>query len=575
MNKLGTDASKEQQLERREAIYWLYRFLIPQKRNILFLMLLSLMVTGFVVIQPYLTKVIIDSGLMKSDFNTLLQFSIILLVAGSVATLLSGYNRLRHTELSGMILFSLREDVYDHLQKLPQSFFQSQRAGDLISRLDRDIAEIQRFAVDTLFASLTSILGLVFTLAMMLYLNWQLSLILLILVPVEFIYLKNMRPKVEEKNREVRKKGADISAFLAEKIPVIKFIQSSATETRELGKLNALNRLYLVDLLGLQKTEFITSAVPTILVSISRAVVFIAGGYLVINKQLELGALIAFLAYLGMALGPVQTLLGFYLAWQRLIVSLDRVRFIRQQPLPNNRTSRQRIPPLLAGRLSFENVGFSHGVHAPILDRLSFAIPPGCKLGIIGESGIGKTTLLDLIQRHYQPDNGRILVDDHDIQDFEIAEWRSKIAIVPQDPVIFHDTLKNNLLYCNPQATDDELQMVVEKTGLNTLVNAMPDGLNTLVSERGMQFSGGQKQRIALARALLQKPVLLVMDEPTSATDYQTERALIETVDSLFHGITRIIVSHRLEALQEVDYLLEITANQVVLQPQLKAEVTC
>ena len=509
------------------------------------------------LLQPWMTKLIIDDGLLASDFDALLQYSGILLLIGAGSIFLSGYNRLRHTRISGEILFALREDVYSHLQKLPPAFFAGERTGDLISRIDRDVAEIQRFAVDTLFSSFSAVVGLVGTLAMMITLSPELSLILLVLVPLELIYLKFMRPRVERQNRQVRERSADISSFLAEKIPAIKFVQSSNAEGRELDRLHGLNRFFLKDLFSLQLTEFWTGAVPSLMLIVSRAGVFLLGGYWVIQGEFQLGSLIAFGAYLGMATGPVQSLLGLYLAWQRLRVSLERVSYIREQELPKT-VAGNPVPDNLEGTVKFNAVRFSHREDIPILQDASFDIPIGSRVGILGQTGAGKSTLLDLLQSYLSADGGTIEVGGIDISTFNAADWRSRIAVVPQEPVIFRDTLLSNLTYIVPYAGISAIKEAIVHAQLSDLVERLPDGLETIISERGANLSGGEKQRIAIARTMLQKPVLVLMDEPTSAVDMETEAALIRQVDQLFEGITRIYVSHRAALLADVDVRLSL-----------------
>lgn len=543
------------------ALRWLYSFLTPQRGAIVLLALLSLLATGMALLQPWFTKLIIDDGLLAGDFDALLLYAGGLLVLGIASTLLSGYNRLKHTRISGEILFALREDVFSHLQKLPPSFYVNERAGDLVSRLDRDVAEIQRFAVDTLFSAFSAIVGLAGTLTMMLILSWKLSLVLLLLVPIELFYLKFMRPKVERRNRQVRERGADISSFLAEKIPAIKYIQSAGAEDRELGRLHGLNRSFLGDLFNLQLTEFWTGAVPSLLVTASRAGVFILGGYWVIQGEFELGSLIAFGAYLGMASGPVQGLLGLYLAWQRLKVSLERVSYIREQPLPEA-IGGAPVPDSLRGKLVFEDVLFAHG-ETSILRGERIEIPAGSKVGIVGPTGIGKSSLLDLVQGYLVPDSGRILIDGHEIAGFDSAAWRACIAAVPQDPVIFRDTLAGNLRYAVPDVSEAQLDEAISRAHLSQLVQRLPDGVNQLLSERGINISGGEKQRIALARALLQHPALVLMDEPTSAVDAAMEAALIAEVDDLFSDATRLFVSHREGVLRDADILIRMQPDGI------------
>jgi ATP-binding cassette subfamily B protein len=548
---------------RKAALTWLYSFLALHKREVIYLALFSLITTTLVVSVPYISKLIIDKGLLEKDFDALLFFSCGLFLIGILSTLLSGYNRIKHTQLSGKILFALREDVFQHLQKLPSTFYHQQRVGDISSRMDRDIAEIQRFAVDTLFSTFSAILGLTAATVMMIHLHWQLSLILLILVPSQLFYLFKMRPKVERKNIKVRESAADISSFFAEKIPVIKFIQSAGAEKQELDKLAQLNHSFLGKLISLQITEFWTSAIPSTLVSLSRAAIFLIGGYWVIEGSFTLGSLIAFTAYVAMAIGPLQSLLGLYLAWQRLTVSLDRVSYLRQQPLAQNEAKSHQLPEKLDGNINLNALCFSHKPETEIFNKVSLHIPSGSKVGIVGQTGIGKSTLLDLLQCHLLPSAGSIEIDGINLANINVQSWRKRIAIAPQDPVIFRDSLANNIRYGQPQASDKDVYNAAISAGLETLILTLPDGVNTTISERGTALSGGEKQRIGLARVLLKNPVLLILDEPTSATDKVTENKIIEQIDLLFANTTRLIVSHSGKPIADADMLIQITQSTV------------
>ena len=556
----------QQTLARNIALKWLYSFLKQHQGEIIYLALISLLTTALVIAQPYLTKLIIDQGLLDKNFHALLIFSFSLLILGIITTALSAYNRIKHTRLSGKILFALREDVFQHLLKLPMSFFQQQRAGDIIARMDRDVSEIQRFALDTLFSTFTAILSLIGTVAMMVYLNWQLSLVLILLVPIEFAYLRLMRPKVEQGNIRVREAGADISAFFAEKIPAIKFIQTSASEARESNSLSRLNQGFLNKLIHLQITEFWTSAIPNTLVSLSRAGIFILGGYWVIQGEMALGSLIAFSTYIAMAFGPVQSLLGLYLSWQRLTVSLDRVSFIRQQP--TEQTSQEALcsltTPLTHCDISLAQLSFSYGKNS-IFKNCNLTIAHGSKVGICGASGIGKSTLLDLIQGHLVPSQGQVCINNTNLQTLSLATWRKQIAVVAQDPVIFRLTLADNIRYCAFNSSEQAVANAAIQAGLSSLIEKLPQGIHTVISERGSNLSGGEKQRIAIARAILQQPILLILDEPTSAIDQASEQQIMQTIDDNFSDITRLIVSHRKKPMSHVDIKVTVTKNTLVL----------
>jgi ATP-binding cassette subfamily B protein len=281
---------------------------------------------------------------------------------------------------------------------------------------------------------------------------------------------------------------------------------------------------------------------------------------------MQLGSLIAFGAYLGMATGPVQSLLGLYMAWQRLRVSLGRVSYLRQQPLPQASVAGLAPPEDLKGEVRLEQLDFGYREGPPVFNNVSLSIPAGARVGIHGRSGIGKSTLLDLLQLHLRPQRGKIRIDGHDIGEFNPVLWRSRIAVVPQDPVIFRGTLIDNVRYSVPGASDQDVEQACLRAGLWPLLEKLPGGLASLVSERGTSLSGGERQRIALARALLQDPILLLLDEPTSAVDVDTELALVREIERLFSGITQLIVSHRPSALAGVDLLLTIEAGNIVVE---------
>lgn len=555
----------------RRALAWLYGFVRPQLRAIAVLLGLSLGASLLVLAQPWLTKTLIDEGLLAKDFGLLVQVAVAMIAVGLVGTALSGINRYLHTRLSGRILFALRDDLYRHLQQLSPAFYGRKRIGDILSRLDGDVAEIQRFAVDSLFSAVSSLIGLIGAVSLMLLLSWQLSLLLALLIPVEVLWLRWMRRKVEREVRSLRERSSDVSSFLVETLPAMKFIQAAGQQAREARRLEGLGQGYMRQLLRVQVTEFFTHAVPGTLTSLSRACAFLIGGYWVIQGTWQLGALIAFSTYLGMAVGPVQSLLGLYVALQRMTVSLGRVMELQQEPVPVRPPVTPVPLPDGPGTLRLEGVHFAHEQRAgAVLEGVDAEIPAGLKVAISGASGVGKSTLIDLLQRFYDPDQGRILLDGVDLRELDLLALRRRIAVVSQDIVLFRGTLAENLAYSAPDASREALERVVRLARLDGLVASLPLGLDNPLGERGQQLSGGQKQRIAIARALLQAPLILVLDEATSAVDEATERDVIAAIDQLFAGRTRILISHRPSTLAEAD--LHLRLEQGRLRP-LAAEI--
>ncbi len=564
-------SDQPEQLEK--AFRWLYSFVKPQSQAIGGLLLLSVLASMLVLLQPWLTKTLIDDGLIAKDYGTLVSVALLMISVGIISTALSGVTRYLHTRLSGRILFSLRDNIYHHLQTLSPSFYGKRRIGDLLSRLDGDVAEIQRFSVDSLFSAVSSILGLLGSVVMLLALSWKLSLLVLILIPLEVLWLRWMRRKVEVKVRTIRERSSDLSSFLVETLPAMKFIQSVGQEARERDRLNTLNENYLGDLLKLQVTEFFTQAIPSTLTSLTRASAFLIGGYWVIEGSWQLGSLIAFSTYLGMAVGPVNSLLGLYVAIQRMSVSLGRVNELRlEQPeIPHDDTWRP-LPTTVVGELQLTGLSFSYpGREQLILSDASAFIPAGSKVALSGSSGVGKSTLIDLLQRYYDPQAGSIQIDSIDIRTISPFMLRKAIAVVSQDIVLFRGSLRENIRYANPEANDHQVEKAAEQAQLLGLISELPQGIDSVIGERGQQLSGGQRQRIAIARALLQNPIILVLDEATAAVDEVTETQVIDAVDQLFAGRTRILISHRASTLAGADTCLTLVDGKLLSNGEITA----
>ena len=557
--------SSQEQARLADALHWLYQFVKPHRTAVYGLLLLSLIASGITLLQPWLTKMLIDDGLVAGNFNALLAVALAMVSVGILGTVLSGVSRYLHTRLSGQILFSLRDALYQHLQKLSPSFYSQWRMGDLFTRLDGDVAEIQRFAVDALFSAISNLLGLLGALILLVSLSWKLALLVLVLVPLELLWLRWMRRKVESNSRALREKASDISSFMVETLPAMKFIQAAVQEEREARRLRELSGNYLQQLLRLQLTEFFTQAVPNLLTSITRATAFIIGGYWVIQGTWQLGALIAFSTYLGMVIGPAQSLLGLYVSIQRMSVSLTRVQELQAAPIAVTSEQARPLPIESPGRIELQGVSFTHqGRAEPILSQVNAHFQAGQKIALVGGSGAGKSTLIDLLQRFYLPQEGVILLDGQDIQQFDLAAFRRKVAVVSQDIVLFRGSLADNLRYVAPAATDAEILAVLQQVQLQGLLDQLPQGIDTPLAERGQQLSGGQKQRIAIARALLQQPILLILDEATSAVDEATEQRIMQEVDRLFARCTRIVISHRSHTWQQADACWLLRDGQLI-----------
>lgn len=539
---------------------WLLGFVRPQAPSLCGVLGLSLAATGIGLAQPYITKFLIDDGLIAKDVNAIAVFCGLLLAAAVGSTALGGLNRWVYIRASGAILFRIRETVYRHLQTLSPRWFARMPRGDLMARIDGDIAEVQRFAVDPLLALTTGVIALAGSLALMLSLSGPLTLLAFALFPLQVLYLRRMRPAVERRTRALRERTGEVTGFFLDRFSTMRLIQSVGAEDREADHLSRLNHAFLGDLLGLQITSFFATAGPGLMTAVMTAAVFLVGGTMVADDAMTIGTLIAFTAYMARATGPVNTLLGLYVAAQRARVSLDRVReLVETAPEVSQPSKPRSLPSDAAGTIDLMDVSFSYQPTGhPVLDRARLHIEGGTKIGITGPSGGGKSTLVDLLMRHFDPDAGRIRMDGIDLRDLDLGQLRSQISIVEQDATIIAGTIAENIGYARPSASREEIERVAKAARIDGHISSLPKGYDTVLETGGETLSGGQRQRIAIARALLRDPLVLILDEATSSVDTTTAKEIIETVDALFGGRTRIIVSHHALPLEGADLIVEL-----------------
>ena len=545
---------------------WAFGFVRPHAIAVVGVAVLSIAATGIGLAQPYLTKHLIDDGLIARDGSTLALYCGLLFAAAIAATALSGANRWYYVKVSAKVLFAIREAVYRHLQQLSPRWYAGRTRGDLMARIDGDVAEVQRFAIDPLLALTNGLIALVGSVALMVSLSGGLALLAFALLPFQVLYLRKMRPAVERRTRVVRERTGNVTGFFLDRLQTMKLIQSSGAEEREAGRLGQLNRTYLKDLLSQQVISFLATAGPGLMTALMTAVVFLVGGIMVINASLSLGALIAFSAYLVRATGPVNTLLGLYVGLQRARVSLERVRELTDaRPEASSPKKPISLPKEANGTLELKAVTFAYATSdAKVFDGATLTLKGGHKFGITGPSGVGKTTLIDLILRHYDPNQGSIYLDGTNLTDLDLKDLRHRIVVVEQDTAIVAGTVSENIAYACPEASEAQIIQAAKSALIDKDIQALSDGYETLLQTGGSTLSGGQQQRIAIARALLQDPLVLILDEATASIDAETATDITHTVDTLFGNRTRIVISHHPEALAGADQIVELMGGNFV-----------
>lgn len=520
------------------------RFVAPYWPRLVLILLAGVAATAFGLVQPYISKLLIDDALLKRDMRMLLIVSALMVgvtVVGFALNILSSYQYVR---VSAMVLFDMRLALYRHLQTLSPRFWAQRKLGDVVSRINNDIAEVQRVSADSLLSVLSNVVFLIGSASIMAAMSKQLFLLSAAVIPVSLWALKHYQRRLADRVRAVRERSSDIGSFLLETLLGIRIVVSSHAEAREAERFRERNRSFVDALMRMQLTAFLSGAVPGTVLTLSTAAIFLYGGKLVIDGALTTGSLVALMAYHLRLLAPVQNLMSLYTNLVSGGVSLTRVwELFDTNAEIVERPNLARLGQV-CGEVEFDRVSFRHAADEVLVD-LSFRVPAGTICAILGPSGAGKSTVADLLIRFYDPDAGAIRVDGRDLRDFALADLRRVIALVDQTPYLFHASVRENIAYARPEASEEDIIAAARDAAIHDRILALPERYDTILAERGQTLSAGERQRLSLARALLANPKVLVLDEPTSALDEANERAIAATLLNIASGRTVILITHR------------------------------
>ncbi|MBQ4826166.1 ABC transporter ATP-binding protein [Leisingera sp. HS039] len=521
---------------------WLLPLLRPHRRRLALLLLISFAAAAIGLLPPYISKLVIDRGLMAGDAAQLVTWSLALFAIGLLATATGALSNILHMRASVRMLAQLRRRLLSRLAAKPSGWFASQRAGELLARIDGDAAEVQKFAFNAVLGGSSSLIRLIGGSAMLMLLDWRLGLLTALLAPAELLFLLWARPRTERHAAAVRGMQGRYAAGLSETLFGLPALQAARgthwAERRSLRDHAGLNRrLIAQNLWG----EF-TRAVPVLLSALTRAAIFLAGGLMVIRGDWPLGSLIAFIAYMGFMTGPMQSLLGLWHAQARVKVAVARLDTVMQPAAP-----RPAAPFAPAGHaLQLNNVTVSRGQAAP-LGPLTLTIPQGTKLALKGASGAGKTSLIAVLCGRAQPLSGRITLGGADLGQLGGATLPDRVAYAGQRPLTLHASLRDNLFqsrafWASPGSEPHVWQML-DLFGLAERFRSA-DGLDTMLGESGLTLSGGERQRLCLLRALLTPFDILILDEALSEVDPAAAARILTHIDKSFPHSTRIITAH-------------------------------
>lgn len=524
---------------------------------------LSLLGTALNLVLPYLSKLIVDDAILAGDMRRLLVLVGVFVAITGVSFGLNVFSGMRYTKVSADILFDMRRDLYRHLQRLSPRFYARTPLGDIVSRINGDIGEIQRVTAEAALSWFGQVVALVGTVGMLIYLDWRLFLVGLITLPPSLWALLRYRRQLEERVRVLRERSADIGTFLIESLQGMRTVVGANAQTREVERFRGRNDSFVDALLSMRLFTYLAGGLPGLLLSAGTGVVFVYGGYRVITDAMTLGTLVAFMAYQTRLMGPVQGLMGIYTNLATARASLIRVHdLLDTEPDVQEVDEPQRLPDC-RGRLTLEGVRLDFGRGRRGLEGIDLEIPEGQTVAVVGGSGSGKSTIADLVGRQIDPDGGRVTLDGHDLRELALEDVRRHVAIVEQDPFIFHTTVAENVRYARPDATDAEVADALAAAGLDALVDSMPRGADTVVGERGRQLSAGERQRVAIARAFLADPAVLVMDEATGALDPSSEAVVLQGYERVLRNRTTILITHRLDLARQAERVVVLKDGRI------------
>ncbi len=533
------------------------------------------------VLEPWPVKIVVDNllqhkhlpGWIEKIVTSLFganQYAILNFAIGTVAAIaivgaLSSYaEKYLTTSVSQWVTHDLRRLLYNHIQRLSLAEYDETRTGDLISRVTSDINAVQDFVNSALLGIIVNVLTLLGMIGVMFYINWRFTLIALSVAPILFVVVYFFTRRIKKSSRDVRKKESELTSVVQEVLTSIRVVKAFAREDYEQERFEARSLENVETALEARSLKAKLAPIVEVIVAIGTCLVLGYGGRLALHGNISPGVLIVFLLYLGKMYKPMRDLSKMTDTVSKATVGYERIQEVLEIDSKVKDLPRAKKAPKFKGKIEFEHVSFSYDEGTPVLKDISFIIEPGQVAALVGPSGTGKTTVISLIPRFYDPTSGKVKIDGRDVREYKLKSLRPQISFVLQDTLLFRATIWENIAYGKPDASHKEIEEAAKLANANEFIDQMPEGYDTMVGERGVSLSGGQRQRIAIARAVIRDTPILILDEPTSGLDAASEQSVIEALDRLMKGRTTLLIAHHLGTIRHADCIFVVKDSELV-----------